>query len=129
MRKKHEKKQELKKHQKPLSFSALKAVWDKKLSQSGWVDAEDSQGRLREWHSYAFMRPRLRNGTLEANQRYYELADNMLQSDSIFDTAMHRSIWRLHATGATVREIGKTLSVSKSFVHSVVSKYRKLIVP
>ena len=123
------KKQELKKDQKPLSFQALKAEWYAKLADSGWVDIEQPDERLKRWTCRDFVQPYFTGVSFDAKIRYFELAADLLKQPQVFETPQHLQIWSLHAAGESVRTIGKHISASKSYVHTIVSRYKPLIVP
>ncbi len=85
-------------------FDELQAVWDKKLAESGFKDAEQrSDGNLKDWDSLRFQRwygPE----EFRIKAEYYQAAGRFLH-DYEFKSDIERQIWALHADGVSIRDI------------------------
>lgn len=84
----------------------LKALWERKLLKSGLVSVERPNGTLINFDSHRLRNMNPDSATLEARQRYYELARQFF-NDHYFDTAIEKEVWRLHSEGFTIKEIVK----------------------
>lgn len=109
---------------KSKEFKDLKDRWYKKLKKSGFVDIEEDEKRLLEYHNtkYSSSDPL----AFSSQQRYFELAGQLLHSFP-FKSSEQRTIWTLHCEGKTVRSIGKRVDRSTFYVRSVIDDLAKLI--
>lgn len=98
---------------KKTPFEKLKAEWNKKLKDSGFVDIE-KDGRLIELHSHRFNREKHKYsfGGWEAKQEYYRLAE-MFCNTYKFKTELDHVIWEYHTNGIGAPEISKILYKAK----------------
>src|SRR5271165_3525275 len=98
------------------NFNKLKDKWYKKLKQSGFEDAENSDGTLKEFHSFKFISAasQLRQRKREGYQR------NIDQ----FSKKRLAAIWNAHCKGVTEREIASVFKCSKTCIHKIIEKFR-----
>lgn len=117
-------------HPKSKEFLTLQAEWYAKLQGTGFKDAEQLDGNLKEWHSFAFPRITGRD-TIKARAEYYVLAGNFLY-DYKFETPRDRLVWAMHAEGMSEREIASKITTtkyhSKSLVHTIIFRLAKIMV-
>jgi hypothetical protein len=96
-------------------FRALQSKWYRRLKSEGFTDAEDAKGNLKKFHAKRFAQVK----DFEAKQRYYELAEHLLQTFP-FTSKESRLIWRRHAAGATSMEIAMELNISFEAVEASI---------
>ncbi len=92
-------------------FKDLQKKWYKRLEKSGFTDIEQEDGNLKVWESRAFQN-RYDPNKSEAHTEYYRLAGQFFY-DYIFNNKRDSLIWKMHAEGATSREIAATLRKKK----------------
>lgn len=99
---------------------ALTETWNKKLKDSGFEDAEDSKGNLKQFHgSKLFSRSRA-YVTMESQTEYYRQAGQFLHEYTGF-TPITKKIWELHSIGKSVRQIVKIILIyEKSYVFKLI---------
>jgi hypothetical protein len=103
------------KQNKPESLQELKAIWYKKLKESGFEDIEVSEDYLKRYSEQKFAQGQ-NNGkqvvdlilNFESKQEYYRLAGQFLWEHK-FETPLAKLIWGLHAEGITYRKIPSLL--------------------
>lgn len=109
-------------------FEALRDKWYAKLEKSGFADAEQKDGHLKEWHSYNFSgsaRSRYSKELFASKEEYYRLAGAFLHSHT-FKDERDRIIWEGHTHGKTLDEISAELknkrkkATSRNAVHLTV---------
>lgn len=108
---------------KSADFKRLKERWDRKLKDAGFDDIEDESGQLKNWDSLRFQKKTVysvtwRNGFQERSE-YFTLATHFLESFD-FQTILQKRIWKFHAHGFSLREIGRMVGKDKDHVHAVV---------
>ncbi len=93
-----------------------KAIWYKKLEQSGFKDIEKDEHRLKQWSSKLNTDVVRRNW--EAKNEYYSMARRFLNNYK-FESNLEKNIWAYHAEGISARNISKLLKkvrINKYFV-------------
>ena len=114
---------------KPQSFPALKAHWYRKLQESGFEDAEDAQGNLKEREPFTLSRGAQGDKTFcDSKETYFRLAGVFLYAHT-FETKLERKIWQLHAEGLPVRRIAEICNrsnrkVTRMRVQNTIEKLR-----
>lgn len=108
----------------------LKARWYQKLKESGFKDAEDKNGRLKDWPNQRIPRD-YSTDTFKEKQEYYRLA-SQLYYDYPFPNTLHHRIWGLHSAGESLREIAQKLrskknKLNKDSLQKIISKYARLV--
>ena len=101
-------------------FKQLNAFWRKKLEESGFKDAEQDDGNLKQWTSHYF-KVRHTGVRAEAKEMYYRRASQFLHEHA-FKTDQERSIWELHASGLSIRGIARKLQASVWLVSETIRK-------
>lgn len=107
------------------TLQQLQKKWYKKLKDSGFNDIEDVNSKkqwLKRWDDYYFRR-RFNKTTFEARECYFQAAVDMLNTHKF--SRLGRMIWKRHAEGMEVREIGRDLGIPKSTVMDIISTIRK----
>lgn len=98
--------------QSPKTAKELKKLqreWNKKLKDSGFVDAEEPDGRLKRWHGHYFHNRYRPDPEFQASkEEYYRMAGHFLY-DHAFEDDVQRLIWSMHAEGKGQRVIIKEL--------------------
>lgn len=89
-------------------FRALQATWRLRLKASGFKDAEDEKGRLKEYHSKHFSKNKREH---HFTQRYYELASQLLHTFPFLDLKS-KHLWELHSLGWDNEDIAEELGIS-----------------
>jgi hypothetical protein len=96
---------------KDKKFLDLQKVWDKKLKDSGFEDAEQRKdGNLKEWATRKF-RSKLKGSYYEQKKEYYLSREEYFRvagfflHDHDFSTEMERLIWELHSEGISIVDI------------------------
>lgn len=104
-----------KKFWKTQKFKALKSEWEKKLSQSGFVDIEDERGRLKQNAGNSY---RTTTCTIiESKQRYYELLGQGYHHEREFRDSVERIVMLLRSRGVKVKDICLGLKAVKKRNH------------
>lgn len=111
------------------NLRALQKKWYKKLRDEGFVDIEHpihqhTESRYSTWYIPIKYAPE----TIEATQRYYELAGQLL-FEYKFKTPKDKKIWALHSAGISYKDISVELDVSVRKVQYLVEKLAKWISP
>lgn len=112
-------------------FLALQKHWDKKLADSGFEDAENRDGKLKEWSKSTYARRTIADVSMESKQEYYRAAGQFLYSHRF--SAFERKVWELHSEGISMRHIVKTLKDKHSIetykrqVHETIQKLVKIM--
>lgn len=106
------------------NLDSLKALWYKKLKESGFTDIEDNQERLIDYHNNRFLDKNPLE--FESQRRYYELAGQMLHTYNFRDSEQ-KTIWTLHCQGKSNQTIAKHVARSKHYVFTVIEDLSKLI--
>ena len=99
---------------KGAKFERLRQEWNRRLAESGFIDAEDSvpgyEPLLKILHSKKFIPSRPRDhANPEGLEDYYRLAQGLLHRGFSFETDISRRIWELHVEGRSVRKIERIL--------------------
>lgn len=98
-------------------FQALEKIWEKKLSDSGFIDAEKCLKGTRVLRQRATNSYRAEGQTRRENkQRYFELLGIHYHEEE-FPNARHEFIIRKRASGFKIKEICKELKKSKQPNH------------
>lgn len=90
-------------------FEKIQAEWDKKLKESGFVDQEQRDGRLKSWSNKYKTGDPVR---YQAKEEYYRAAGQFLY-DHKFERPVERRIWELHSQGMARLNIVKALRAEK----------------
>lgn len=90
-------------------FKKLQKIWNKKLTDSGFQDAEQPDGMLKEW-STRFRTHHADPSLYEAKEEYFRRAGQFLHSHAFEDKDSKR-VWSMHAQGVSNRDIAKKLKV------------------
>lgn len=111
-------------------FLSLQKIWYKKLKESGFDDIEQSEQRLKAWHS-SFFKVHYNKVLYEAKEEYYNRACQFLYEYS-FKNDKEKLIWEMHANGTSIEEITKVLlkkgfKTYKNFVHLTIQRLSKYI--
>lgn len=133
-------------------YKKLRAEWDKRLKESGFVDIEQADGNLKAWHSYRFRpgshvisKPGQRRaasdvslngaaGDVKSRQDkadYYYHAYQFLCNHE-FKTERDKHVWEQHTEGYGYSEIparlkAKGVKVGRSTAQKTVKYYKKLM--
>lgn len=108
-------------------LAKLTKVWYKKLKKSGFEDIEQSDGKLKEWHSFKFAVGGQNAIQIYAKTKFYDAAREMLTKHT-FATARERKIWALYSEGESARGIAKKLKLGRFIVSSTVNRLIKIMV-
>jgi ATP/maltotriose-dependent transcriptional regulator MalT len=103
----------------------LQQTWYRKLKKAGFNDAEDGQGRLKEWHSHyfkAFNTPE----EFEENRRFYVLASQLLHSHT-FRSERDKRVWELFCNGVPQKDICKKVGIGLTTLKTTLSRYKVFI--
>lgn len=116
------------------SLKELQDFWYARLAKEGFVDAEDRQGRLKEWHGskYGVERAQYRKGSKEAYLQKAEaftlrpVFDAVVDSEYDFSRDLTkeeiRNIWGKHLEGFSGREIAREVGYSKATVNRLIGR-------
>ena len=105
------------------ALNKLTKEWYAKLKKSGFDDIEDSEDTLKRWHTKIFLNASAVSS--QAKQDYYRIAGYFL-NDYEFKSDYEKKIWELHATGKSMRGIGKQLGKhKKDYVNRIIQRLRK----
>jgi DNA-binding NarL/FixJ family response regulator len=117
------------------AFKDLEARWNEKLRKSGFVDIEDSDRQLTDYHSTHFRKPSVQ-ARMTQRERYNERLQNFINhpqfkaickslsrhgNSSLTPRLVHK-ILELHGEGLPEREIAKKVRRGKKAVHLTLSK-------
>lgn len=110
-------------------FIQLKALWYKKLKDTGFKDIETFSGYIKDWPSQRIQRD-FSPEKIQERQEYFRAA-SQLYWEHEFDSVLEKSIWQLHCEGKSYREISETLrnsrnKLNKDKVQITISKLSKL---
>jgi hypothetical protein len=78
-------------------FKKLQKEWAEKLKQEGFEDIESDKGNLKQWASSVF-KSQYSEVLFQAKEDYYRIANQLLH-EYVFNSALERKIWMLHAQG------------------------------
>ena len=106
----------------PKELKKLQVEWQKKLKKSGFVDAENTYGELKSYHSFHFNHPTT-NWDLPNRAEYYHRCEHFLNTHK-FDTEDERRIWTLHSNGDSTREISRKLKMSRIKATEILNKLK-----
>ena len=103
-------------------YKKLQATWYKKLAKSGFEDAEQLDGNLKEWHSYRYVLD-VHPGVASQDSRaeYYRLAGHFLHSHA-FENLHERQIWELHCEGKSVKSYRSRWIRSQWKVYEILNR-------
>lgn len=104
------------------AFRRLKAEWDARLANSGFVDIE-RQDEERFKRLRALARDPVENS---ARELYYSRASEFLHTND-WPAAIDRVIWSLHTEGLAVRKIAVEVERHPRYVQYRVEKYRRMM--
>lgn len=99
---------------------SLANEWKAKLLASGFVDIEDSKGRLKQ--------PNTRTQAWETRDitaEFFQLLDHYLHTTEL--NRLERKILEMHAQGERLEAIYLTVYRSEAYVKNVIYKHRKII--
>lgn len=138
---------------KPKELKKLQDKWNRKLKAEGLEDIEDSQGRLKVWHSQWFCnrtspiakhtdghsknRAALTNDVgqivregntryFNAKQTYYYQAEHFL-TEYTFASKLDRKFWELHVKGHSNREIEKMLKTNRKTLGKIMRRLMEVM--
>jgi hypothetical protein len=103
----------------------LKAKWNKKLADSGFIDIERPDGSLKPEVDYRSLDSTRGDGLQDGRQEYYAIVQDFLNRGK-FATLMDYTVWKLHAEGLSYRDIGNELKLTFYRVRNIVKKIQKL---
>ena len=119
-------------------FKELQKKWDSKLEKSGFEDIEQRQdGMLKRWSSRIFT-AKMNGAYFEDKQEYYKskqeyfrLAGHFLHEYD-FKTTKERTIWEMHAEGASMDKITATLKsghfkANRNVVQRTIERLSKIM--
>ncbi len=110
-----------------LPSKKLHAEWNKKLKDSGFIDAEDTSGQLKAYHGSRLFSRSLPNVDMASKEEYYRIAAQFLYEYKDF-TDITRLIWELHSQGHTIRDIANSIPhPKKSQVYKIIHKLAKIM--
>lgn len=87
------------------SLEELKREWYQKLSDTGFIDAEDTthpDQPLKTWHSFKWRKSETHKNN--SARDYYLKAMELIETYR-FDNNTHKVIWELHCEGLSKRKI------------------------
>lgn len=95
-------------------FNKLKNTWNKKLKSEGFKDIEGDHDIVITDGSFSVRRFFERNSydSYKAKERYYQLAGHFLH-ETLFESKLHKNIWKLHSEGVSARDIAEKIKVLK----------------
>jgi Mor family transcriptional regulator len=99
----------------------LKAKWNKKLADSGFIDIERPDGSLKPEGDYRTVDHGLQDG----REEYYYSAQDFLNQGK-FASLLDYTIWKMHAEGISYRQISAELKLTFYKVLNIVTKIQKL---
>ena len=111
-------------------FQKLEGIWNEKLKESGFEDAETSSRRLKKWSSRFYSN--VPHSIIWANKfEYFRIAEFFLNEHK-FKDEREKIIWAYHTNGVGVREIVETLEkvgikTSRDTVSRTILALRKLL--
>ncbi len=95
----------------PKEVKKLKALWDKKLKQSGFIDAENKNGQLLSFHSFHFNHPST-GWDMEARAEYFRRCEQFLNNHE-FKSKRELNMWTMHSKGDSLRKIAIKLQMNR----------------
>lgn len=110
-------------------FRELHKKWHGKLETSKFFDHEefDSPMELMKVHENERFRGMYTGDEFLAQQRYYELAGQLLHDHS-FKNQKEQNIWKMHAEGFSIKDIAKKLKTTNHHVSKLIKELRKKII-
>lgn len=109
------------------SFTKLKAIWDKKLKNSGFRDIEYKDGSLERGAPNLSKQAPVQ---VEAIEAYYTMARHfILEYD--FESELEKTIWCYHSEGLSYRDIAillkkvKVKKLQKSRIGDTITRLEK----
>lgn len=110
-------------------FIHLKALWYKKLKDSGFKDIETPQGYIKDWPRQRIQRD-FTPEYIQEKQTYFSAASELYWTHE-FESRLEKNIWQLHCDGKSYREIAAALrnsknKLNKDKVQITISKLAKL---
>lgn len=104
-----------------LSFKQLQKDWEKKLTQSGFIDIEDSKGNLKNYdrRTAAF-------DDREATLEFFLKLDRYLQSEAKL-TEIDRMALSLYSKGMAPKDVAKNVHRSPWQIHHIIKKHKPAI--
>lgn len=111
-------------HPKSKEFRKLQTLWYKKLKTTGFEDAEQRDGNLKDWHSFNFVKPSHHSNQredMDNTAEYYRLAGHFFHHHP-FKTLSERQIWELHSDGKSVKQFRSAEVKSKWKVYQILKK-------
>lgn len=106
-------------------FEALHKEWQKKLEDSGFVDVEQADGHLKQYHASLFRRKKTKTFN-STKKEYYRIAGQFLHMHR-FKNQLEHDIWSAHCVGKSFREIGEVKNISEQKVRRTVERIRKIM--
>lgn len=103
----------------------LKAKWNKKLADSGFIDIERPDGSLIPEVDYRSLDGTRGSDFNDGRQEYYDIAQDYLNRGK-FATLLDYTVWKMHAEGTSYRDIGKELNLTFYKVRSTIKKIQLL---
>lgn len=103
-------------------FKALKADWDEKLRKNGFVDIEDSFGRLKQ-HNTRTISFDFRDDIRD----YFIALDHYVTDHESQIPTTDLRILKLHSAGIHRREIQKLMKLGETKVKKILRHYREII--
>src|SRR5271165_2288854 len=107
---------------RPKTYDEERAMWYKKLKDSGFEDIEDDAGNLKTYEGGQFFEEhhlydQLKHQTkeeqhqiaIEATTRYYQLATQFMHTYP-FKRNLDKIVWEYHAVGTSRRRIATALT-------------------
>jgi hypothetical protein len=118
---------------KPVTdLEKLKAVWYKKLADTGFVDVETDEWNLKNtFDSSRFTRKKSLD-TYKQKAEYYYMTDHFLNTHA-FENELEKVIWEYHCNAVSTRDIADTLTktglknMGRCTVWKVVKKLRLIM--
>lgn len=120
----------------PTELELAKAIWYKKLEESGFVDIEQDEDNLKSWS--AKFATKKSQELWKAKESYYHMATHFL-NDYKFETPIEKIIWEYHAEAISVQDISRILrklryrklgqrsKIDHNSVWAVISKLEKIM--
>lgn len=108
-------------------YEKLRAVWYKKLEQSGFEDIEQDEDNLKVWSSRYARKSYVR--TIPARVAYREAAEDFLR-DYKFESELDKVIWEYHVEAVSIRDMSATLNkalgikTTRNSVHKTIKRLK-----
>jgi hypothetical protein len=103
----------------------LQALWDTKLKDSGFNDAEQLIGterQLKRHHSHDF-HTNYTADEFQAKRDFFASARHALHTHD-FSNDMHKFIWKCYAHGIPIRAIAVKVGYHKRSVTKIIQRYK-----